>query len=188
MSLEDINAGITSAESAWNDFQSGNYGDLIQRPVVPGGNAGQWFGDIAEALGGPNASSAAGKQRFENDLAYFRQALEAKKNREWQEYMSNTSAQRQVADLKAAGLNPALAFGNGASTPAGSAASVTPGSTYQKSGNSGLAILGLAKLLIGAMSKNKQLVVSGATDITSNYNSKGEQIASTVRVHRINYT
>lgn len=81
MAIEDINAGITSAQNAWNDFQSGNYGDdgLIQRPVVPGGNAGQWFGDIAEALGGPNASSAAGKQRFENDLAYLRQALEAKK-------------------------------------------------------------------------------------------------------------
>lgn len=50
-------------------------------------------------------------------------AEQAKADRDWQEYMSSTAHRREMADLKAAGLNPVLAANKGAATTAGAMAS-----------------------------------------------------------------
>ncbi|UPW41179.1 DNA pilot protein [Sigmofec virus UA08Rod_5306] len=69
-----------------------------------------------------SAERAMEYNREMQNLANAFSANEAQKNRDWQERMSSTAFQRAVDDMRKAGINPILAAGAQASTPAGGAA------------------------------------------------------------------
>lgn len=121
-----VDSGLQSAVDSDIPFLSWigklfGYDKMSDHDIYNGASTEELYenNSLLEYLQGLMASQ--GQEAIESRLY---NSIEAQKNRDWQEYMSNTSYQRAVADLQKAGLNPILAAKvSGASTPSGYAAS-----------------------------------------------------------------
>lgn len=101
-------------------------------------------------------------------------------SREWQENLANTSHQREVLDLVAAGLNPVLSANNGATTPTGAT-----GQAYTSSGAMGTVDNTTASLLSTMINNASQLEMQKLS-LQAQMNMQAAQITSNERISHIN--
>lgn len=127
------------------------YSDIvggINRPI------NEFFGfGSAEYARDFNSAEAQKQREFSS--------AEAQKQRDWETEMSNSAHQRAVADMKKAGLNPAMMYGGSgaaASTPSGAAATGNSASSSASGVNNAVGFINSAANLVSAFNSdnNKQ--------------------------------
>lgn len=126
------------------DFMTNGFNNSWWNPIdflLPGTSA---LNTLFDPTGQNAAQAQFNNQMILDNAAREFNAQEAQKQRDWEQYMSDTAVQRQMADIKAAGLNPWLSLqgtlNGGASSPVGSSAQ----------SNSGNASIGQNKLAMAA--------------------------------------
>jgi len=133
-----------------------NYGEKV-KTITDAMSQSKIGGQIQEWFGTQNPYSAEGQQRTENQRARDFSAEQAEIQRDFEERMSNTSFQRGMTDMQAAGLNPILAYGQGgASTPSGAAANGA-GTAHTADSNPISQIGRIAQIVLGGVSAGARI-------------------------------
>lgn len=141
---------------------------------------------IAQANSAFNAEQAQLQREWteqQNAKAMQFNRIEAKKNRDWQEMMSNTAHQREIKDLMAAGLNPVLSAmnGNGAAVTSGATASgvVGSGSKADADTSASGAIVNLLGSILAAQTSLQNANINARTQeaVADKYNAMSKIVA-----------
>lgn len=141
----------------WHDFLN-----PVGMAAFMARNTGKTVNNVVGALTGDNqrrnqalqqeaANAAMEFEQTSADKAMKFNADQAAIERQWYEDMSNSAHQREVADLKAAGLNPILAANGGAASSATGVASGVAASGHKADIDTYNQTIGLLGALSGLM-------------------------------------